>query len=212
MAKSKAEAYHVAQLEKAAEIIRTDLDRLTPAEFVKLREDLHEFCYGAGFGPARQGMLQHIPLENFRLDEFFDEVKRQRKMIPDNVVREIVESLRKALTGIATTAGGFSIPAEVTKGVFNLSAPDKVSLPTLTLNFTAEEAAMVALNIHFSGSGLTAGRIRICPLESCGNLFVLKSYAREDREHYCSIRCTRNAATRRYRENKAKKKRKRRKR
>src|SRR5262245_770395 len=205
MAKSKAEAYHVAQLEKAAEIIRTDLDRLTPAEFVKLREDLHEFCYGAGFGPARQGMLQHIPLENFRLDEFFDEVKRQRKMIPDNVVREIVESLRKALTGIATTAGGFSIPAEVTKGVFNLSAPDKSSLFTMTWNFTAEEVAIPALGTHLSGSGLTADRILIWRLESCGKLLDIKSYGREDREHYCSTKCARNAATIRYREKKARK-------
>src|SRR5262249_26512296 len=198
-----------AQLEKAVQIVRQNLDALTLAEFLKLREDLHEFCYGSPMGPARQGMLQHNPLEKFRMDEFLEDIKRQRKMIPDDVVRSIVEELKKRLTGIATTPGGFSIPAEVTKGVFNLSAPDKSSLPTLTSNFTAEEAAILALVVHFYGSGLTGNRIRICPLESCGNLFLLTSYAREDREHYCSIRCTRNAATRRYRESKAKKKRRR---
>jgi hypothetical protein len=211
MAKSKTEAYHVAQLEKAAEIIRIDLDRLTPAEFMKLREDLYAFCYGAGFGPARQGMLQHIALENFRLDEFLDEAKRQRKMIPDDIVRNVVEELKRRLIGIATTPAELSIPAEVTKGVMNLSAPDKSSPFHLTWNLTAEEAAMLALVVHLYGSGLTANRIRICPLESCGNLFVLKSYAREDRDHYCSPKCARNAATRRYRESKAKKQKRRRK-
>ena len=74
MAKSKTEAYHVAQLDKATKIIRQDLDAVSPADFLRLREDLYEFCYGTALGPARQGMLQHIPLEKFNLDEFFDEV------------------------------------------------------------------------------------------------------------------------------------------
>jgi hypothetical protein len=207
MAKSKTEGYHIAQLEKAAEIIRTDLDQLTPAEFLKLREDLYAFCYGAPIGPARQGMRQHIPLEKFRLDEFFDEVKRQRKLIPDDTVREIVELLRQTLTGIATQIRWAGIEVQLTDAVLNLTAQDKSSPFGLAWSVLPREAARLALIIHLYGSGLTANRIRICPLESCGNLFILKSYAREDREHYCSIRCTRNAATRRYRENKAKKKR-----
>src|SRR4030095_14393021 len=109
MARSKTEtaAYHITQLEKAVAITRQNLDALTPAEFLKLRQDLHDFCYGAGFGSARQGMLQHIPLEKFRMDDFLDDIAQQRKMIPDDVVRSIVEGLKRRLTGIATTPGGF---------------------------------------------------------------------------------------------------------
>src|SRR5262249_42050451 len=147
--KSEAQAYHVAQLEKAVKIIRTDLDRLTPTELLKLREDLHEFCYGAGFGPARQGMLQHIPLEKFRMDLFLEDIKRQRKVIPDDAVREIVESLKKSLTGIATTPGGFGIEAKMTDAVLNLSAPDKSSPLNLAWSLVPREAARLALVLHF---------------------------------------------------------------
>jgi predicted RNA-binding Zn ribbon-like protein len=152
-------------------------------------------------------MMQHIPLEKFDLDKFLDQIKRQRKMIPDDSVREIVEYLKRTITGIATTPAGFSIDADITDAKMILSASDKSSALSLTWNLTPMEAAKLSFVLHFYGSGLTADRIRKCPLESCGNIFVLKSYAREDREHFCSIKCARNAATRRYRK-KGKKKQK----
>jgi hypothetical protein len=59
------------------------------------------------------------------------------------------------------------------------------------------QAAKIALLLHLSGSGLTADRIQSCPL--CSAIFILGSHARQDRDHYCSIRCSRYAATKIYR-------------
>ena len=55
-------------------------------------------------------------------------------MIPDDSVRDIVETLKRRLTGIATTPRGFSIDADLTDAKLILTAPDKSSPLSLKWN------------------------------------------------------------------------------
>lgn len=200
MARSRTEAYHVAQLEKAAEIARRDLNHMSPGEFLKLREDLFDFC-SVSLGPVRQRMTESIPLEKLSEELIREHLSQQRKTIPDDSVGEIVEFLKRMLTTIATKPVGFHQNIKITDGVLRLTIDDKTLPPRLSWDVPPKEAAEFAFAIHFASSGLAPDRIRICPLEKCRNLFVLKAYAREDREHFCSPKCARAAATLRYRAN-----------
>jgi hypothetical protein len=213
-ARSKSEAYHIGELEKAAQIVNHDLSRITPAGFQKLREDLFDFVRGSGLRVA-----ESIPLELVNEKLILKHLKEQRQAIPDADVGEIFAALKTALTGIAKAPAGFQQDAhvsegtftlQVTKGTLTLKADDKASPFKLGWNFPAKEAALLALYLHLAGSGLDANRIRICPQRGCSKVFIIKAYARDDRERFCSPRCARNAATDRYRgKKKAKAKRKR---
>ena len=60
--------------------------------------------------------------------------------------------------------------------------------------------------LAFEKSNLTPERVLRCPLEGCGQVFVLGSHARTDRKRYCSMRCSRIAAIKAYRGREAEKK------
>ena len=181
------EKIHVAQLKKAAEIASVEIDALVPSGYMKLQADLYEFIHGAGIGQA-------MPIENLTDSEL-----KNWELVPSAHVREIVKYLKRTLGGIADTEGGFTVVAELSKAELDVSATDKSS--PFSAHWVAEpvQAAKIALLLHLVGSGLTADRVLRCPLPGCGNIFILASYARLDRMHYCHPRCARNAATKLFR-------------
>lgn len=197
---TKSEKYHVAQLERAVEISRVDLDDLSPADFLKLKEELYQFIYGTNLGVAQQRMAVRVPWEKFN-PKFLRRFKRDRdrKLIPDDCVREVVDFLRNCICAIAEKPGAISLGVKVTNAELSTTVQDPSSPFVLEWRIDPTEGIRLALLLHLAGSGLSADRIRHCPRDGCGNLFVLSSYARSDRERYCSIRCSRYAATLAYR-------------
>jgi hypothetical protein len=60
------------------------------------------------------------------------------------------------------------------------------------------QAATVALGLHLVGSMLTIEHFLRCP--ECRTIFISNRQPRSDRRLHCSIKCSRGAASRRYRE------------
>lgn len=60
-----------------------------------------------------------------------------------------------------------------------------------------------ALYEDLVGSGILRGQLRICPV--CQTIFLIKRKPRTDKRLHCSVKCSRLAATRRYRRRQAEK-------
>jgi len=196
MTKSDTEKYHIAQLEKAVSIIRLDLDHSTAGERAKVATDLYEFVGGSEIAGIKLG--QEVPVDKLKEEEFLE-----FNRVPAHYIPGIIADLKRTLVGIADQPASFIAQAEISKGKLNAFA-DPASPFKLSWIMNPSEGARFALLLHLAGSGLTGNRIRLCPLKTCRNVFVLTSYARADRLHYCSNRCARNAATLRYREKQSK--------
>jgi hypothetical protein len=202
MTKSDTERYHVAELEKAISMIRLDLDHLTAGESWKLQADLYEFVGGIEIGGIKLG--QAVPVDKLKPEEFLE-----FERVPAHYIPEIIADLKKILVGIADQPASFFFHAKITDGKLTAFA-DPTSPFKLSWVMNPSEGARFALSYHLAGSGLTGNRIRLCPLKTCRNVFLLTRYARADRLHFCSNRCARNAATLRYREKQSKQKKKKR--
>jgi hypothetical protein len=200
---TKAEKYHVEQLQRAVEITRMDLDALTPDGYVELQEQLFEFIYGAGSERVKQSMLVVGPVETLREELLKTMADKQRPMVPDESLRPIVESIKKTIAGIARSQGGFILVTKVTKAELTATVDNKSSPFVLRWSINPEEGARLALFLHLEGSGLSLDRFRYCARKGCNNIFVLASYARADHKHYCSKACSRYAAVLKYRQGKA---------
>jgi hypothetical protein len=196
---TKAQKHHIRQLQKAVELSRIDFDALTPIEHQRLRLDLLEFQMESGLGV---NYLQ-------RLDASPEELSTRG--VPEDCVKEMIEGIEKTLSQFAEAKYPSVIPAMPKNLKFHawLWNPSQPIFMKTSME-PGYQAGVFAFLRHFEGSGLSPDRVRHCPLEDCGNLFVLGSHARTDRMRYCSVRCSRLAATRAYRKKqKPKKKRKR---
>jgi hypothetical protein len=183
---TQTEKSHIEQLKKAAELVRIDASKLTPAGYMKLQEDLYEFVHGAGIGIV-------VPIKNLT-----DKELRNWKLFPELFVKEAIDLLKEQLGKIAREEGGFTIQIKELSGAqIELRVKDKSSPFTTHLATESVQAVSYALFQHLAGSGLIGDRIQICRL--CRNVFILGSHARQDHDHYCSTRCSRYAATKIYR-------------
>jgi hypothetical protein len=182
---------HIKQLHKATEIIRDDPDALSPIDRQRLRLDLQELQTVIGMGMH----YQQTDAE---------------PGVPERYLKEMVDGLRDALTKLAD--GDYPIDIDMEPKDVHVRVYVRAATPVwVSVNLPAgRDSAIYAFYRHFEGSGLTPDRVRRCPGESCGNIFVLGSHARTDRMRYCSVRCSRLAATLAYRERQTRKKRKRR--
>jgi hypothetical protein len=184
-----AQKHHIRQLHKATEIIRDDPDTLSPIDRQRLRLDLLEFQNIVGMGT-------HYPQTDGDVSQG----------VPERCVKEMVEGLRAALAKLAKGDYPVDIDMEPKNVHIRVHLRDATTPFWVHVNLElGRDSAIYALFRHFEGSGLSPDRVRRCPRESCGNIFVLGSHARADRMRYCSVKCSRYAATLAYRERKVKK-------
>jgi hypothetical protein len=183
--------HHISQLHKAVEMSRLDPAKLNLIELQRLRLDLYEFQSIVGMG-THYLQAHDDPLEGG---------------VPERFVKDMVEGLRDTFIRLAEGRYPVSFDMKANDVHFRVYLQD-ASMPFfLGVNMElGRSSAIYALLRHFEGSGLSAGRVRRCPREGCGNLFVLGSHERMDRMRYCSVRCSRMAATRAYHQRQAKKK------
>ena len=80
--------------------------------------------------------------------------------------------------------------------------PDLPFKQSITKSADLVTQARGVLFDHLVSSGILRGQLRVCP--TCRRIFLLGRRPRPDQHFHCSIRCSRLAATRRYREKQAK--------
>jgi hypothetical protein len=194
---TEAEKFHKAQLEKATEVARRDVNALSPTERVKLQADLHEFL-------LRGGVHMLVDLSKVTAEEIM------KTLVPLPYVPEVVEGIRETLEWLVVQDGETVMSDPEKPGTINLSATatatlqlraDSVSSP-FRLYFAMQpnkETAKWALLYHLKHSGVTPDRIQLCPRYECKNIFVLGVHADPTRAHYCSPKCSQAAALKVYR-------------
>jgi predicted RNA-binding Zn ribbon-like protein len=187
-----AQKQHVKQLQKAAELTWKNVDELSPIDRERLRLDLYEFHMSSGVG------MHYLQTE---ADTTREELSTAR--MPERYVKDIVERIRNVFAQLAEDKEkDFPLliktkPKDIEFNVYLMDPSMKFSLHA---NMEpGGDAAAYALLRHFEGSGLSLDRVKRCPREGCGNVFILGSHARTDRNRYCSINCSRLAATKVYR-------------
>jgi predicted RNA-binding Zn ribbon-like protein len=203
---TEAERAHRRQLQKAASLTHVDLNAQSPSDFVKIQADLHEFL-------SMAGVHMLVPLERATVEAAL------KSLVPRPYVSEMLDGIRETLQLISVTnyAGSPLQTDPYRLGTVSLSAAANVTLqvradsPSTSFrsSFAMEpnkESARWALLHHLTHSGLTPDRVLLCPREGCRNVFVLGISARSDRNRYCSIKCSRIAAMKAYRERQANKK------
>jgi predicted RNA-binding Zn ribbon-like protein len=201
---TEVERAHRKQLQKIAALTHRDLKAQSPSDFVKIQADLHEFLSGAG-------LQMLVPLDKVTAEEIM------KTLVPSHYVTEMLDELRETLKWLVVVNNPNVHTDPERPGTISLSAEANVTLTIRTdspstpfrSNFAMEpgrEAAKWALLYHLAHSGLSTDRVLLCPREGCLNVFVLGSHARTDRMRYCSVKCSRIAAIKAYREREAEKK------
>jgi hypothetical protein len=211
MVRSPIEAEHIKQLEWAVWFCQVDLKTLTEGDWINLNDNLVSFLFhsNARVGKGILGISRLINLKGGG--------GRIRTS-----TREEIEKLQRALSNdLKALAYDPSIPrsSRMTNPISDVSlvveARGPVSLTPFSYgldlgghvqggyNATNEMRVRAAFFEYLVRSGILGQQLRICP--ECKRIFILKRRPRVDMEFHCSLRCSRLAATRRYREKLSKK-------
>lgn len=182
---------HIKKLEWAIWLSQADLQTLREGDWANLEVDLADFVRGSGtytdFAP------------------FWNDSEKVQRWIA-SVQRRLKENFERLATmgefqvmrvGQGSTAKKLSAMQFMINGRANVEAwngePYKLWLRTNTI----ESQVYSALASYLVSSGIVAGQIRKCP--TCGRIFLYKRRPRADVTLHCSLKCSRLAATRRYR-------------
>ena len=200
----KPQDYHVAQLENAVEISRTDLDALTPDQYVRLQERLREFIYGSEFGATKQAMILHFPAEKFR-EVFLRTMRGEREMIPDELLRPTVENIKKTIEGIANAPGGFSIVAKIGRRPSPFIGREQLRRrSSRRVALIGKMEGTEKLSLLFSPSRSPASRQAAFAIARAATKSLLLRVMRAPiAPANCSKSCAQYVATKNYRKNKA---------
>jgi len=213
MSKSEFQQRHIKNLEWAILLSRTNLDGCTEGDWLNLKEGLYDFIYWMAesrevvikqIGGGKKDLVKIRPTKGVIFppmprSTFFDYVSKEGLMklranfqlFFENVARGIVV-YKCQIRDVS-----FWISANKPTGHFIryiILGPSQMEEQYIPV-------AQISLGDHLTESGIMPDQIRLCP--ECNRLFMLKMRPRKDRNFYCSLMCTRNAATRAYRKRKA---------
>jgi hypothetical protein len=214
MAISAVQKGHIETLEWAIGFCQANLGALRDGDWINLKEDLYEFIE---YGQHTAARLKAIFPDQ---DNVGGELKAEFcKATTEKEIAEVQGGLKKRLSGFAYSKG-----EQEAALLRKLRHPDTPGLPVQRLRITSGTIELqgfrpnepfrqsisfgpkpnlqikvdLALFRHLVSSGILRGQLRNCP--ECGRIFLLRRKPRSDQTFQCSLRCSRNAATRRYRE------------
>jgi hypothetical protein len=161
-----------------------NLDRLRPGEWITLKEDLFDFLNVSG---------QIFPGSRKRTTP-----RQHRYKISLRELRDIQKDLVFLLDALASgKPSDYTMRVKKTVFFFGCSSLKSPFIWDCAVQGKLD-AVWIAFGAHLVGSRITQERILRCP--ECQGVFLSSRKPRADRQLHCSIRCSRNAATRRYRE------------
>ena len=218
MAFSVAQKQHIKHLEWAIWFCQADLSTLRVGDWINVKEDLYEFT---DYKLNRRAILNlTFPNQGDIAAEY------QKDFCETTTEKEIAQvqgGLRKRLLGFAYSKGeqegvvlrkirdwsNECVPVQrlpITSGRMEVGGL-KPNQPFYQAIYFGREPNLqrkveLALFHHLSSSGILRGQLRTCP--ECGRIFLIGRKPRSDQTFQCSLRCSRNAATKRYRQRLAK--------
>lgn len=185
---------HIKKLEWAISLLQRDIDKLREGDWLNLRDEMYDFIY------KEDALIGESPQ--------YPPLLKTKKAFVKNITPSVMGGIKTNLaTYFSNFAFGFSPayrPVMINEARMYFGAPSILS-PFIWFISVDDDitAAVIALGAHLVGSGILKDQLRKCP--ECGNPFLLKRQPRSDRNFHCSLKCSRNAATKRYRMNKKEK-------
>jgi hypothetical protein len=216
MATLAVEKVHIKNLEWAIWFCQVDLSGLRGGDWINLKEDLYDFV---DIDRAKAASSLSLMFPATKYEDYESEVKKEfcDKTTETDIVK-IQGELKKRLLGFAYSKGENEtellrrvghrgvistvqdIP--ITNGKIGVQGfkPNEPFLQILSFGHQPNLQAKVDLALfrRLVFSGILRSQLRICP--ECERIFLIRRKPRTDMTFQCSIRCSRNAATRRYRE------------
>jgi hypothetical protein len=179
---------HIKQLKFAVSLCQRDLTQLREGDWQNLREELYDF-ENLVVGQR----LQEVFLPPNLKEQFFT-----------TVTRDTVAAIQKHLAADfqryaykANAPSHVSVRASQIENDFVAFGPD-VAFHQLIHARDPIVSARLALGYHLVGALISPSFIRSCP--QCSLMFVMERKPSADVANYfCSIKCSRNAATKAYR-------------
>ncbi len=184
----------IKQLEWAVGLAQADLQTLRPGDWINLEADLADFVQRSGTptdltGPgwSDTGTMQRwVTTAQTGLRQQFERLAQM------GVVTIIRDGQKPTPTKLST------MEFMVERGRLTVQAYEGEPYRQLIKSDKIESQVYTALASYLISSGIIAGQIRKCP--TCGRIFLLKRKPRPNVEFHCSLKCSRLAATRRYRQ------------
>jgi len=197
-AQRAARSWHIKQLNWIVNLMRARREELREGDWLNIRQDLSEFI---GWTTPTASLLRAIgrrPDKPPQLAGVKRELGAKLGTMDSKDLKQIQESVKRFLQSFA---GGANLHVcawgQETYIAFRV---DESFQPFQWMVYHRDLATAVeiALGLHLVSAAISAEQIRNCP--QCGELFLIKKIPRTDRNFYCSVKCTRLAATHRYRE------------
>lgn len=192
MKQSPIQEQHIKKLEWAFSLSQANLNDLREGHWMILREDLLDFVYGT---PQPQDMSKQNPEGVLKFTSILVLEKEGFKKIQNSIKHELLKLAKGSLHYVTSAVEGCTFEASA-------NSPSEPFSSTIWIDSIAPETpVLIALWRHLAGAAVTPEQIRICSLERCDRIFLLKRKPRRDKKKfYCSVRCARNAATRTWRD------------
>ena len=189
MAKLSPQAKHIKCLEWAILLCQANLDECTEGDWLNWKDGLYNFL--------EQLVLVGVPKK--RLEYGIQPTKEKYiKEVTADHIKEIRNSLMAWIKSLASNDFVYSLELRNnTKLIFTIDSDFRQFFQVIAAGDYVLNAK-IAMGSHLVGSGIRLEQIRACP--ECQIPFILKRKPRPDRNFYCSLRCSRNAATKAYRE------------
>jgi hypothetical protein len=214
---------HIKTLEWAIRFCQANLSALREGDWINLKEDLYEFIE---YGQHTAALLKAIFPDQ---DNPGGELKSEFcKRTTEKEIAEVQGGLKRRLSGFAYSRGEQEVallrklrhldtasvrfpfvkdflPVQrlrITSGTIELQGFRPNEPFRQMISFGPKPNLQIKVDLalfrHLVSSGILRGQLRTCP--ECGRIFLLRRKPRSDQTFQCSLRCSRNAATRRYRE------------
>lgn len=200
MSSPKQQSESLQQLEWAVRFAQLDLKSLREGDWLNLHQDLSWFVFRMN-APERTGLMGQSRLVNLR-------AKGQQRSATDQKIPKIQAALLQDIIALTYWP---SRPRKhpYTRPIENVSMLVEVLNPALSPfsyafdfggdanNMTDQNRVRAAFFEYLVGSGIRGDQLRACPV--CSRVFVLGRRPRAGMAYHCNIKCSRNAATKRYR-------------
>jgi len=200
---------HIKCLEWAIALCRMNLDQCSGGDLLKLNEGLYEFIYWAeeleateeDWGPLRG----HIKIVTGKKGHWFPPMPRDSfaQLGKKDVLVELQKNFIKRFYAITSGSlselwRGENINIRVIGGIGHSGSFQRVFFPAGS-DWSKNLVSFAEYNLveHLVESGISGDQIRTCP--RCASLFLSRTKPRPDQNRYCSLGCSRNAATQAYR-------------
>lgn len=184
------------KLEWAIWLAQIDLHTLREGDWLNIGGDLKQFIEGSGgITDVEEATTVFYGMNRVQL------VRKVQKELKTHFERlASLSELNVMGSGSGPTRKKYSCISFMVNGRVQVEAFEGQLYHLRTKQTEIADQASFALASYLVSAGIIAGQIRKCP--TCGRIFLLKRKPRNDLEFHCSLKCSRLAATRRYRKNK----------